>query len=835
MGSFCTFTMQTRVLLDIFWKFNLRNKTALTFRTGVRTFHYSYHDLHVLSLKMAQWLQNKGVEKGDRVMIWAPNSPWWVVTFWGCLLRGAIVVPVDFSSNRERAISISDLTEAKILVQSKYKLDCLRGRNTVFAEDLEQELSDVQPISIDSVPETYPDDVVELIYTSGTTGNPKGVMLTNKNICCNLVQIGDLTDVNHEYNFLSLLPLSHMFEQTGGFFTPLLHGSRIVYILTLKPSTVIEAFKEENIYVAMAVPALLKSLKSRIENELEKKHLMPVFNLITNFTSGLSNESKKRLLWPVTRKFGKNMKFFISGGSALDVETAIFWGKLGFPVIEGYGLTECSPVLTANNQNVQVLGSTGKAVRGVELKIVKGEILARGPNIFPGYWNNQAATDAAFDDGWFKTGDMGEIDSNGRLFIKGRSKDMILGANGMNVYPDDIEAVLNNMPGIKESCVLGIKSSGGEEVHAVLALSGTVEPKELVKLANGKLEDHQRIRGFTVWPDPEFPKTSTQKIQKFKVKEKIATISSENISQSYDELRNIVAQATGRPVNEVAENSALVEDLGLTSIARLELVMAIEQRYRLDLDDSLIVPEMTVAQFRKIIEKRERGKSKNIFWFWTNSKPLRLARKIYRLALSPFFKFFVSVEVKGLENLKDVQEPAIFIANHLSYLDQPVILEALPDPFKNNVATAAWQEFFFDNSKNPIKVVWKRFTFVFAATMQNVFPLPQSSGFKESMAYMGKLIDNKINFLIFPEGSRSTDGQMLPFRPGLGYMVSGLRVPVIPVNISGLEKVFPPGSLFPKPGKVVVTFGWPLYFSSEAPESIVEQCQEAVRQLKHRA
>lgn len=817
-------------LLDVFKSFHKQgNRTAIVYRTGVRRFTYSYRDLVTLSMKMAHWLDKKGIKKGDRITLWAPNGPGWAVTFWASAIRGIIVVPVDFSSNRERAEKIASITESKLILQSQYKLDRIDSPLAFLIENLPEELE--RETASNFYNDISGEDIVELIYTSGTTGNPKGVVLTHKNICANLEQVRNHIRITEDYNFLSLLPLSHMFEQTGGFLTPLSSGGRIVYVLTLKPSSILEAFAEENIYAAVIVPRLLQVLKNSIERELEEKRIKPVFDYLTSKSESWSNSRKKFFFYPIRRKFGKNLQFFVSGGSALDPEVGRFWGKIGFPVVEGYGLTECSPVLTANTREKQVLGSVGKPLAGVSIRITDGEIQAYGPNIFPGYWNDKEVTQATFsEDGWFKTGDLGEIDKDGYLFIKGRKKDMILAGNGMNVYPEDVEGVLNKTPGVKESCVIGVKSKHGEEVHAVLILDGSGKsPEEIIKTANISLDEHQQIRGFSVWPEQEFPKTTTLKIQKFKVKQSISKGSSQALARSFDELQGTIAQITGKPVENVAESALLVSDLGLSSLARLELVTCIEQKYRLDLDDSLINQETTVGSLRKIIEKRERTKSGNIFWFWTNSKWANVLRMIRDLALYPFYRIVAPTKVEGLEKINNLDGPIIFISNHLSFIDQPIIMYALPRRHRYNTATAAWQEFFFDQNKNLITRWWKKFVFLYAAVMRNVFPLPQSSGFRKTLAYMGKLIDHKINFLIFPEGQISLDGKISPFMKGLGLMVKELKAPVVvPIHISGPDKVLPRGKKIPQRNPVRVAFGDPLYFYKESPDEILKKCQEAV-------
>jgi len=437
-----------RTLLDLMDTFSSRgDKPAFVYRTGVRRYLLTYGALAERSLRMNALLAAWGVNRGDRVVLWGPNSSWWCIAFWGIIARGGVVVPVDFMSGSDRAETIARLTSARLVLQSRMKTEQVAGVPSVLLEDLHYLLPEHAPLP--AISDTAPGDTAQLIYTSGTTGNPKGVVLTHGNLTANLRQVNQhLPVVTDEFRFLSLLPLSHMFEQMGGFFTPLFRGGTIIYLRTLKPSSIMEALAEEDVQVVIAVPRLLQLLKSSVERELAAKGLEKVFNSLLRSASRLPRPLRKVLVFPITRKFGKSFSFFVSGGAALPTDTFHFWNALGFVIVEGYGLTECSPVLCANTVDRQVPGSVGYPLAGVEVALRDSEIIARGPNIFPGYYRNEEATRDAFTaDGWFRTGDLGEFDESGCLHIKGRSKELIVTGAGINVYPDEIESVLNRVQG----------------------------------------------------------------------------------------------------------------------------------------------------------------------------------------------------------------------------------------------------------------------------------------------------------------------------------------------------------------------------------------------------
>jgi long-chain acyl-CoA synthetase len=823
-----------QTLIDLFNTFEaLGDKIAFVNRTGIRRLVVSYRQFHDLALKMANLLEQNGVAAGDRVILWGPNSSWWGIAYWGIIIRGAVAVPVDFMSDLVRAESIRGLTGAKVVLQSRFKPERITSVTSMLLEDLQYHLEDIRPIG--EIASCAPEDTAQLIYTSGTTGNPKGVILTHKNLIANMIQINSRVPIiTDRFTFLSLLPLSHMFEQMGGFFTPLYKGASIVYLRTLKPSAIMEALSGEDIYVIMSVPRLMQLLKTTIERELEEKHLSGLFRRLSQLAAPLPKGVRRIIFFPVQRSFGGNFTVFVSGGAPLDPDVFNFWSSMGFTVLEGYGLTETSPVLCVNTMERQVAGSVGPPLPGVHLRIEGKEILVRGDNVFPGYYENEEASRAAFtDDGWFRTGDLGETGPDGWLVIKGREKELIVTGSGVNVYPDELEAVLNRIAGVKESCIIGVERRGGEEVHAVLILDGNgTAPEEIIAQANGGLDALQRITGFTVWSEPEFPKTTTLKIKKFAVKEEVEKgPEGGKAAVIRDSLLNLLARVTGTAAGQIREESLLVTDLGLTSIDRVELVSYLEQEYRLDIEDSQIGPQTRVSDLRQMIAKREKQTRHDHFRFWTNSRFFRCVRMVWdALVHGPLFRIFVSLEVRGLEKLENLDGPVFFVANHVSYLDQPAIMFALPRKLRYRTATAAWEEFFFGDYHGVDRIL-RRWSYEYGTVLFNLFPLPQSQGFNGSLAFMGKLADAGFDILIFPEGEHSIDGKLLPFHLGLGIMVKELAIPVVPIKISGTGQILPHDAMFPRRGKVTVTFGDPLNFRFEEPSEIVDKTRQAVECL----
>lgn len=816
-----------KTLIDLFNLFEKRNTDAFVYRTGIRRLEFTYRQIYNLSLQMAQYLKSYGINKGDKITIWAPNSPFWAVSYFGILLTGAIVVPIDFAGGKKRAENIVNLSGAKFIVQSIYKFEKIApnpstssGLKTIMIEDLPFILKLFNPIKKIIQPQS--DDIVEIVYTSGTTGNPKGVMLTHRNIVSNILNACNHISIPSRFHFLSTLPLSHLFEQTVGFLVPLFRGDKIIYSRTIKPSSITTALKEENIYAMLVVPRLLSLLKTTVEREFESKGLGGLlrFNITRSIFSYL-----------VHKKIGKNFQMFVSGGAPLPIDLFRFWKELNFRVVEGYGLTECSPIVCANTFETQIPGSVGKPLKNVEIKLDGSELLVKGDNVFSGYYQNPKATEKAFKNSWFRTGDFADIDKNGNVFIKGRKKDVIVNALGINIYPDEIESVLNKIEGVKDSAVLGLDEGEGEHVHAVVLLKNKDENlHEIIRSANANLDPLAQIEGFSVWKEFDFPRTTTLKIQKFKVKEKLLDQNQKTKSLlPKDTLIYLLSNVSKKRDREITENSVLTSDLGLNSLSRLELINYLEQEYRVDLEDTMINQNTTVSDLRKLLQKREKTKLQRGLWLWTNNRLGRTTREFLDFLFQiPISHLFFDLKAYGLSNLKVIKSPVIFIANHVSYLDQPAIMYSLPRSIRYRTASATREEYFFNDKRTPFV---RKLLFPYGMIAFNTFLLPQKSGFRNSLSFMGKLIDDNVNILVFPEGERTRTGKLGFFMNGLGLMVKELQVPVVPIKILGMEKIYPRGAKFPKKGKCTVIFGKPIEFTTETPSEIIKISREAILNL----
>ena len=483
------------------------DREALLFRPGFRYRRWSYADVWEGAGRIAAMLQGRGLSKGDRALIWGPNCPQWALALFGCLRAGVIAVPLDVRSPREFVENVASKMDAKLSFISRvtpsYHVEL--GVPEIDFEELEA-LSEDMPAP--SPVDIGPDDLAEVMFTSGTTGDPKGVMLTHRNITANIASVVQVAPGMESDRLMSILPLSHMLEQMGGLLVPMHAGANITYPMARQATVLFRTMKERRVTMMVLVPQLLDLFMKGIEREVRRQGKEAIWAKLMKIAAITPFPLRRVLFRQVHKKFGGKLSFVFAGGAPLDHDLGAKWNLLGVRVVQGYGATETSPVITCHSQAKPRYDSPGPPVPGVEVKIAEdGEVLVRGENVTQGYWNAPEATAASFEDGWYKTGDQGEFDDEGNLHLKGRKKDMIVLGSGLNVYPEDIEAMLVKHEAIEDSAVVGLPRPSGPEVHAALIMRDAARASDAVSWANGWLAEHQRIRGFTVWPGEDFPRT----------------------------------------------------------------------------------------------------------------------------------------------------------------------------------------------------------------------------------------------------------------------------------------------------------------------------------------
>jgi long-chain acyl-CoA synthetase len=455
----------------------LGGKTAFAHRPGLRISRWSGLRIATTAYQFARELESRSLGKGDHVLFWSENSPEWVAAFFGCLLRGVVVVPLDKISAPDFVARITEQTRPKLMLYSDNRREALG--TSVLAINL-TELSaaiETHPASPYPTSSISGDEIVEIIYTSGTTGEPKGVCLTHRNL---LASIAPLEQWIHDHRkwvrlvrplrFLNLLPLSHIFGQLMGLFVPQLFRSEVHFQESLNPSEIIETIRRERISVLITIPRLLETLRDKIEREWDASGGVEKYRELLSKAEGRHFLRRWWDFRKARRMFGWKFWAIVAGGATLDKQTESFWRGLGYLLVQGYGMTETASIISYNDPLQTTLGSIGTKLPGVEVKLdASGEILVRGGNISPGYWRG-GVIQLADDEGWFHTGDLGEMDAAGNLYFKGRKKDIIATASGLKIYPEDIEAALNRQPEVRDSAVVGIDGPVGPEPLAVLLM-----------------------------------------------------------------------------------------------------------------------------------------------------------------------------------------------------------------------------------------------------------------------------------------------------------------------------------------------------------------------------
>jgi long-chain acyl-CoA synthetase len=881
--------MARATLLDFFEDFAHSDATFIVHDDGYRTRELTYRQVAANARAFAAALGEAGVAPDEKVVIWSENRAEWIIALWGCLLARVVLVPVDYRASPDLLSRITAIVEAKVVLVGEevhapadvtgrvWKLtDRVQGAGgggQTAADQLTEDTGQKADRPLSPAPLSG-STLAEIIFTSGATADPKGVTITHRNVLANIIPIEHEIAKYRKYarpfmplRFLNLLPLSHMFGQSMATFVPPMLEGTVVFSHGYSPVEILRQIRSRRVSVLVCVPKVLDVLREHVER------LVPM----TKEADVLAGRHFLTRWWryrEVHRLFGWKFWCAVCGAAPLDPELEAFWRKLGFLVVQGYGLTETAPVVTLNHPFRASKGTVGTPIGGVEVRIAEdGEILVRGENVTQGYYRPRGAAapaenDTAFRDGWFHTGDIGELDSAGRLLIKGRKKEMIVTPQGLNVFPEDVERALAAQPGVREAGVVGVRVDGEERIHAVLVLETGADADAIVRAANAALEDHQRVWSWAVWPGAELPRTEgTRKLKRRELQRWAA-----------GETPGTTARASGATVPEIVLRFApnrditpatTLEELGLSSLDRVELMMALEEAFQTTLDESALEAKRTIAEIEESVRSPEfdvrgptaaRGAESDVrsssavrrpkaggrgpaadgpidFPSWNRT---RLAWFVRRISLPtwilPLGLPFMKMKVEGLEHLRGIPGPVVFAANHQSHMDVPAIMIALPRRWRYRVAPAMAKEFFKAHF-NPDRYTRKEWftnslNYYLSAQFFNAFPLPQREvGARQTLRYIGEITGDGYSIIIFPEGKRTLDGAMNRFMPGVGMIASRLDVPVVPVRLEGLDKVLHAKMKFPKRGPVRIAFGKPMRLTGEDYGALAKEVEDAVKGL----
>jgi long-chain acyl-CoA synthetase len=828
-------------LVDYFRELSARRGTFLVFDDGYRRRTHSYADVVRAARGFAARLSDSGVRKDDKVVFWGENRPEWIVCFWGCLLVGVVVVPIDYRSSVEFVARVRALVGARALligedvppISAHVDLD---GTQLWRFAELDWRADGPWPdVSVSR------DDVFQIIFTSGATAEPKGVLIRHRNVMANILPVDREVKKYRKYarpfhpiRFLNLLPLSHMFGQSMATNVPPMIDGTVVFTRSFNPHDIMHLVHARRISVLVCVPKILDVLRD---------HALRAWPETADpAPPSISIPGRWWRYRRVHRALGLKFWAFVVGAAPLRPDIEEFWRKLGFAVIQGYGLTETAPIVTLNHPFRTSKGSVGTPIAGVDVRIADdGEILVRGENVTSGYYRGGTqvpSTDSAIDpDGWLHTGDVGERDAQGRLFIKGRKKDMIVTPEGLNVFPEDVERVLNAIPGVRDSAVVGVSHGAEERVQAALIVEPGADLQGIMRQANSRLQDHQRLRAVVVWPATELPRTDgTRKLKRREVREWLTSGQRPTTAQPSDAVEALLARfAQGHAIG----GSTTLEELGLTSLERVELMVALEDHFQTRIDEARFSEATRVADLKRLVEMPARaddGVEEPVdFPTWSRTWPVQIIRRLSQaIWILPLARAFAHLKVDGREHLRDLRGPIVLAANHQSHMDVPVILAALPGHLRARIAPAMAKEFFKAHFF-PAQHSWRErltnsLNYYLAAFYFNAFPLPQrEAGARQTLQYIGELTGDNWSVLIFPEGLRSEE--IKPFRGGIGMIGARLEIPVVPVRIRGVNQVLHPAWMMVRPGPVQVAFGAALHLRGDDYGALASQVEAAVRAL----
>ncbi|MBF0593158.1 MAG: AMP-binding protein [Nitrospirae bacterium] len=895
----------------------LSQKTAFNFYKDGNWYALTYEDFYHRTLRLARLLSDMGVGRASNVAICAENMPQWCASYMAIVALGAVAVPIDSELGAPEIANI--LKSCKTPLQDIYVLCSPHVYPKIAAAEIPPNQDTTQGIIVlrfdsreflsawgtqetpgdyDTLKDIYKaeaQDIASIIYTSGTTGQPKGVMLTHDNFCTDADAIHDARLLTEDDNVLSVLPLHHTYPFMCTFIVPITCGGTVTYPIGLKGADLTRSIRQQKVTVLIAVPRLLEMLLKGIEGKINARPLplraltAKVVELASDMRRSRDINVGKTIFKAIHEQFGPRFRFMACGGAKLAPEVMTALEAYGFTILEGYGLTETSPVVTFNPINRRKVGSAGKALPGVEIKIVplhdqphdqpqqgqsplEGEILLRGGMVFSGYYENPQETAKVFTDKWFHTGDVGYLDDEGYLYITGREKDVIVLGSGKNVYPEDVERRYGAIPIVKEICVF---SKDAKTLRAIIVPDidaakemQIVSINEYLKWEINRISQHlppyMRLNGFVLSTEP-LPKTRLGKLRRFLVADIIDAKKPPQASTKPQEPIDVLSVRVLEVVKRVGEledtpsvSDNVELDLGFDSLKRLELIAALESQFQIQVSDDVAANLHTVQELidgvRHCLQAlTDGGDITDKIAAMANAsdqgaidsmsikdvlakQPSKADIDVMGLRdrLSPLAaigirslrSFFSYVYGARVTGLDNlISPPYILCPNHVSYLDAFVVASLLPIEVFDNLYFQGAEEFF----RSP---TGKSF-----ARLAHVIPINPDLQLTRAMTLSAYLLRNGYSLCIFPEGGRSLDGGLSQFKKGVGTLAIECGVPLIPVAIGGTYEALPRGAYIPRSSKLTLAIGQPLYpdgftHSKDSYQLMVDALREKMEEKK---
>jgi long-chain acyl-CoA synthetase len=828
--------------------------------TGNRSARTSYAELAALAERVAAELDARGIAREARVVLWGQNSAEWIAAFFGCVLRGVLVVPLDAAGTPEFARRVlADTSPALVIGDAALLLTFDGSVPQLILGELSSLPRRAEPAALPALKRESP---LQILFTSGTTSEPKGIVHTHGNILASVEPIESEMRKYRRYErwfrplrFLHTLPLSHVFGQFMGMWLPPLLAAEVHFEARLEAERIVRTVRRERITVLAAVPRIL---------DLVRSYLLAQEPALAAGIALSSRLPVKTRIWRFRRvhhRLGWKFWAFVCGGASLPADLEQFWSTLGFAVIQGYGMTETAALITLNHPFKISRGSIGKVLPGREVRIGEGgEISVRGEMVSTATWRNGHIEQR--DDPWLATGDLASQDEQGNLRFVGRKNEVIVNSAGLNIHPEDVEAALLAQADILACAVVpsALSSGGLEPVAVLIAPRGSKSAESAVHAANRQLAEYQRVRRWFLWPQPDLPRTSTGKVRRRQIAQWVSRQHSAVAPGApHDPLIALIVTVTGRQPARMDGAARLTEEFGLDSLGRVQLQSAIEQQFGTPIDDETFLSIATLEQLRAAVGRADASPatpSTNtdptaprqpvltgrafIYprWPWS---PLVSAIRIafMELIARPLVWLLLKPRVQG-SPLAANHRPMILICNHVTMLDLPLLWYGLPPRLRRRLAVATAGEMLDDwrharNQGSWLLNALAPAQYWLVTALLNLFPLPRQAGFRRSFAHIGQALDRRYNVLIFPEGRRIPDGTLQPFRRGIGMLARESDAQVLPVALRGMDDLVARRRRWFHAGLVEVRVGQAISPDNKATaENIAETLHDELARLVRR-
>ena len=775
-----------------------------------------------------------------KVAIFSENRFEWVYAFYSVWMKKAVAVPIDFMSSADDVAFILNDCKPEVIYYSN-------GTKEVLDKSIEHLNYQIQKINLDEIkiendssshsfPEPDPNATAVIIYTSGTTGSPKGVMLSYDNLLVNIEAVtADVEIYTNNDRVMILLPLHHIFPLVGTMVAPLSVGGTVVFSPSMASDDIM-ATLQQGITIIIGVPRLYNLIRKGIRDKIDKSGIAKLLFRIAQKKNSLT--FSRKIFGSVQRKFGGKIKYLVSGGAALDKEVAKDYLTLGFEILEGFGMTECAPMITFTRPGKVLPGSAGQPLKINEVKVIDGEIVNRGRNVMQGYYNRPEETAAILRDGWLYTGDLGYLDDDNRIFITGRKKEIIVLSNGKNINPEEIENKIVSMTEVITE--IGVFEKA-DMLHAVIYPDyqkakqlGIDNVEETIKWQvidkyNQAVTPYKKVMKFSLTKEP-LPRTRLLKLKRFLLpqleqvsKEKLESITEPGF-QEYILIKEFLQQQKETTVHP---SDHLEIDLGLDSLDKVNLGVYLESNFGIKYTESDLVGFSNVVKLAENVrDKKTKLSVEAIDWGKIFKEQLDLdlpkswfTYNIMKNGAKVFLKLYFRLKGEGIENIPD--GPFILAPNHQSFFDGLFVAVFL----KNKLMK---QTYFYAKEKHIQNKLVK-----FVANKHNVIVMDLSD-LKTSLQKMAEVLKRGKNIIIFPEGTRTLSGELGDFKKTFAILSRELNIPVVPVAINGAYDALPRGTHFPKPWKKInVKFLKPVMPENHTYDSLKEIVQTKVsEQLK---